>query len=63
MSLHEVEEVPPYTPQQQRSSLMELYRDAATNEEKRPLTQEDTPTHIPTQMMVTPAVSGIFSFI
>lgn len=56
--MHEVEEVPPYSPQQQqRTSIMEMYHDAATNEEKRPLTQEDTPTHMPTQMMVTPAVS------
>lgn len=41
---------------------MEMYRDAATQEEKRPLTQDDTPTHIPTQMMVTPAVSKINTF-
>ncbi len=57
MSLHEAEEVPPYSPQQQRTSLMDMYHDTATNEEKRPLTQEETPTHMPTQMMVTPAVS------
>lgn len=52
--------MPPYSPQQQRSSIMDMYHDAATNEEKRPLTQEDTPTHMPTQMMVTPAVSLIY---
>lgn len=40
-----------------------MYHDAATSEEKRPLTQEDTPTHGPTQMMVTPAVSeNVFYF-
>lgn len=39
---------------------MEMYHDAATNEETRPLTQEDTPSHMPAQMMVTPAVSKIF---
>lgn len=58
VSLHEVEEVPPYSPQQQqRTSAMEMYHDSATNEEKRLLTQDETPTHVPTQMMVTPAVS------
>ncbi|XP_037040450.1 potassium voltage-gated channel protein Shab isoform X3 [Bradysia coprophila] len=58
VSLHEVEEVPPYSPQkqqQQRTSAMEMYHDGATNEEKRLLTQDETPTHVPTQMMVTPA--------
>lgn len=71
VSLPEVEEVPPYSPQhhQHHSSVMALYATPGSIEnesENQPLTQQqqdsatDTPSHQTTQMMVTPAVCYTF---
>lgn len=73
VSLPEVEEVPPYSPQHHHSSVMALYQTGSgggggseiAGDENQPLTQDEdeTPSHQTTQMMVTPAVCYNFRTI